>query len=160
VGENIRRNRGEFGKIHEFPGSSGDVPDAEETRLVVLPLKDTHTRGKVAGNGGEVVASAAVAAGSLLRNRGNAPRVFQNALAFLAADVVRLQEVEDAVRLFLAWKSIVDESGQLDLTQRDKSDAERQRDKAQTAIAPKIEEAFCWLLAPRQATPAAAVTWD
>ncbi len=159
VSENIRKARGEFGKIHEFPESSGDVPDEMETRLVVLPLEATHTRGRT-GAGETEKSEAVTRATDFLEQRGNAPRVFRNALVFLGADAQRLAEVEDATRLFLAWESIAKDSKRLDLTDRNKTEAERNRDKAGEAIPPKLEEAFCWMLVPWQESATTPVAWN
>ena len=52
---------------------------------------------------------AEVAAKAILEFRGNAPRLFQNTLVFLAADKTRLQDLDEAARKFLAWESILDE---------------------------------------------------
>ncbi|MDR2673557.1 MAG: DUF499 domain-containing protein [Opitutaceae bacterium] len=158
VSADIQRARGEFAKIHEFPASPGDVPDEMEARLVVVPPPGVHTRGKTGANGGERSPAVAAAAG-ILERRGNAPRVFQNTLVFLAVDAQRLAEVEDAARLFLAWKSIAGDAVPLELTPRNKAEAERNRDKAGAAIAPKLEEAFCWLLVPWQKSATEAVMW-
>ncbi|MDR1498548.1 MAG: DUF499 domain-containing protein [Puniceicoccales bacterium] len=155
VNENIRRVRGDFGKIHNFPASSGDVPDEMETRLVVLA--ETHS--KSTGGNGERTAGLRKAA-EILEQRGNAPRIYRNTLIFLAADTQKLGEVADAVRLFLAWRSIVEDEKILNLTTRNKEEAGRARDKVAESIAPKLEEAFCWLLVPRQDTPSSAVAWD
>ena len=45
----------------------------------------------------------------MLDQRGSGPRTYRNALVFLAPDRQRLQELEQAVRQYLAWKSIDEE---------------------------------------------------
>ena len=156
VGGDIRRGRGEFSKIHEFPASSGDVPEASDVRLVVLPLEKTHKRTAAGGEESEALRFAK----EILGNRGNSPREAVNTLVFLAADTARLEEVREAARAFLAWQSIVNGAEPLNLPPNQRREAERNLDKAGKSIAPKIEEAFCWLLAPEQTSPAAAVAWQ
>jgi hypothetical protein len=52
---------------------------------------------------------------AILDNRGNTPRLFGNTLVFLALDKVRLQDLDEAIRRFLAWRSILDEREGLNL---------------------------------------------
>ena len=42
---------------------------------------------------------------SILESRGNTPRLFRNTLVFAAADKNRLQDLDEAVRHYLAWES-------------------------------------------------------
>jgi hypothetical protein len=44
-----------------------------------------------------------------------APRLYRNTLVFLAADKTRLQDLDEAVRKFLAWESILAEKTTLNL---------------------------------------------
>ena len=48
-------------------------------------------------------------AAKILESRGSAPRLFRNTLVFLAADKVRYQDLDEALRKYLAWDSIVEE---------------------------------------------------
>jgi|GEM_PF-5029846 hypothetical protein len=43
----------------------------------------------------------------ILKSRGNSPRLYLNTLVFLAADKGRLQDLDEAVRRFLARESIL-----------------------------------------------------
>src|SRR5213075_512556 len=81
------------------PRWGADVPDDLDARLVVLPAE--HSYSKEPGSAAETAAQA------ILESRGNTPRLYRNTLVFLAADRVRLQDLDEAVRRFLAWKSIV-----------------------------------------------------
>src|SRR5690606_9151593 len=76
--------QGDFSRIHPLPRTGADVPDDLEARLVVLPPEHAYSR--EAGNAAETAARA------ILDSRGNAPRLYRNALVFLAADKVRLQD--------------------------------------------------------------------
>ena len=44
------------------------------------------------------------AAKAILETRGNTPRIHRNTLVFLAADKTRLQDLDEAVRKYLAWE--------------------------------------------------------
>jgi hypothetical protein len=77
------------------------VPDDLDGRLVVLPAEHCYSK--------ESGCSAEVAAKAILETRGNTPRRYRNTLVFLAADKVRLQDLDEALRKFLAWESILEE---------------------------------------------------
>jgi hypothetical protein len=81
-------------------------------------------------------------------------------LAFLAADNVRLQDLDDAVRKFLAWKSIVDEAETLNLDRHQKTQAETQLKVADGVAASRIPETYYWLLVPEQKGPQGNVEWN
>ena len=65
--------------------------------------------------------------------RGNAPRLYRNTLVFLAADKTRLQDLDEAVRKYLAWESILADEAQLDLTPHQKTAGRRSRWRPPTA---------------------------
>lgn len=87
---------GDFSRIHPLPRTGADVPDDLEARLVVLPAEQPY--------GKEPSSPAKIAAKAILASRGSAPRLFQNTLVFLAADEVRLQDLDEALQKFLAWE--------------------------------------------------------
>jgi predicted AAA+ superfamily ATPase len=146
------RKTGDFGRIHSLPRSGADVPDDLDARLVVLPPEHAYTRDE--GNAAEVAAKA------ILESRGNMPRLYRNTLVFLAADKVRLQDLEDAVRKYLAWSSIVAEKEALNLTPFQVKQAETQQQAADSAVTARLPETYFWLLVPEQRSPTAPVTWN
>ncbi len=118
---------------------------------MVLSADHPHTK--------EAGSSAESAAQAILERRGNSPRLYQNTLVFIAADKVRLQDLDEALRRFLAWDSILCEKEALDLSPFQVKQAETQRKAADGAVTARLPEACCWLLAPEQATPQESVTW-
>ena len=146
------RNGGDFKRVHALPRAAQDVPDDVEARLVVLGMEQPHSR--------DDGSAAEAAARTILESRGSAPRIYRNTLVFLAADKTRLQDLDEAVRRYLAWKSIVDESETLELTQAQARQAQTQRDSASDAVTARLPETYQWLLVPVQASPAAAVEWS
>ena len=76
--------------------------------------------------------------------------LFQNTLVFLAIDQIRLQDLDEAVRRYLAWESIVTdaESGALELTTHQIKQAKEQKDTADGIVAARLPEAYQWLLVP------------
>ena len=146
------RKPGEFSRIHPMPRSGADVPDDLDTRLVVLPSEHCYTK--------ESNSAAETAARAILESRGNSPRLYRNTLVFLAADKVRLQDLDEAVRKFLAWKSILAEKDTLDLSPFQVKQADTQMHAADSAVTARLPETYHWLLVPEQKTPQAAVTWQ
>ena len=146
------RKTGDFRRIHPMPQSDADVPDDTDARLVVLSID--HPYSKEAGNPAEVAAK------GILEHRGNAPRLFRNTLIFLAVDKTRLQDLDEAVRRFLAWDSILVDKETLDLSPHQVKQAETQHSSANGTVAARLPEAYQWLLVPGQATPQSPVEWQ
>lgn len=129
---------GDFSRIHPMPHNGSDVPDDMEARLVVLGDAHPYTK--------ESVSVAQVAAKEILENRGNAPRLYRNALVFLAADKTRLQDLEDATCKYLAWQSILNEQQSLNLTHYQIAQAETQKKAADGRSLPACQKhgSGCW----------------
>jgi predicted AAA+ superfamily ATPase len=151
VRQNIR-DKGEFSRIHDFPQSGGDVQDDLDARLVVLGIE--HPYIKEDGNAAESFAK------EILRSRGNAPRLYQNTLVFLAIDKTKLQDLDEAIRRYLAWESILGEQKILNLDPHQVRQAENQKTSADSVVVARIPEAYQWLLVPVQDAPGAAVEWN
>ena len=146
------RKEGDFCRIHALPQSSQDVPDDLDARLVVLGIDYPHSR--------DPQSAAEVMAQAILESRGSAPRLHRNTLVFLAVDKTRLQDLDEAVRRYLAWESILDEKERLDLSPHQVRQAQTQKDSANGAVTARIPEAYQWLLVPTQSTPQDPVTWQ
>ncbi len=147
----LRRN-GDFDRIHPLPGSSADVPDDLDARLVVLGVDHAHTR--------EGSSAAQQAAISILETRGNAPRLYRNTLVFLAADKTRLQDLDEATRKYLAWDSILAEKDTLNLDPHMVKQAEAQKAAVNGTVDARLPEVYQWLLVPVQTSPQAKVEWQ
>ena len=146
------RKTGDFSRVHALPRSGVDVPDDHDARLVVLPAEVSYT--KEPGNAAEKAAQ------TILESRGSTPRLYRNTLVFLAADRVRLQDLDEAVRRFLAWKSILEEKTALNLDPHQEQQAENQKRAADGAVTARLPETYQWLLVPEQANPQAPITWQ
>jgi predicted AAA+ superfamily ATPase len=145
------RDTGGFSRIHILPRVGGDVPDDFDARLVVLG--PDHAYSKEPGN------SADAAAKAILESRGAAPRLFRNTLVFLAADKVRLEDLDEALRKYLAWASIFEEAETLNLDPLQKKQAENQKQAANGAVAARLPETYQWLLVPEQKSAQDPVDW-
>jgi predicted AAA+ superfamily ATPase len=142
------RNTGDFGRIHPLPQSGQDVPDDLDARLVVLRTDHPYSK--------ESSCSAEVAARAILESRGSTPRLYRNTLVFLAADKTRLQDLDEAVRKYLAWESILTEKDTLNLTPQQVKQAQTQLAAADGTVTARIPEVYQWLLVPVQKTPQSA----
>jgi hypothetical protein len=71
-----------------------------------------------------------------------------------------LQDLDEAVRRYLAWDSILAEETTLNLDPHQKKQAEGQKSSADTTVNARLPEAYQWLLVPTQKTPQAAVEWQ
>jgi predicted AAA+ superfamily ATPase len=152
VREDVKRQKGDFSRVHDFPGSNADVPDDLDARLVILGVDHPYTK--------DADSAALVAAKEMLEKRGSSPRLCKNTLVFLAVDKARLADLDEAARRYLAWQSIVDEAKTLDLTPHQGKQAETQRDNADNAVKARLPESYQWLLSPQQLTPQDAVSWN
>ncbi len=146
------RQIGDFSRIHPLPHTGQDVPDDLDARLVVLRID--HPYSKEPGGAAETAAKA------IFESRGNTPRLYRNTLVFLAADKTRLQDLDEAVRRYLAWESILVEKETLDLSPHQVRQAETQKGAADGAVTARVPETYQWLLVPVQTSPHAAVEWQ
>ena len=145
------RKPGDFSRVHPLPQSGLDVPDEPDARLVVLGTDHPCSK--------EKNSPAQAAAMAILESRGGAPRLYRNSLVFLAVDRTRLQDLDEAVRRYLAWESILAEKETLDLSPHQVKQAETQRAAADSTVTARIPESYQWLLVPGQETPQSAVEW-
>jgi len=146
------KKTGDFPRVHPLPQSGQDVPDDADARLVVLGPEHPYSKGP--GSAAEKAAQA------ILERRGSAPRLYRNTLVFLAADKAQLQDLDDAVRKYLAWESILNEKTELNLDPQQVKQAENQKTSTDSTVKIRIPETYRWLLVPAQATPQAAMEWQ
>lgn len=150
------RRRGEFPRVHAFPGGSGDVPDDQSIGLVVLSPDAPWSK--------EQSSAAIVAAQKIFDSRGNSPRLNRNTLIFLSADRQRLEELEDATRRFLAWDSILQEAEgdrpSLNLDNFQRTQAASQRKTFDQTVNSRILETYQMVLVPTQNSASdTTMTW-
>ncbi|MGE4446650.1 MAG: ATP-binding protein, partial [Synergistaceae bacterium] len=144
-----------FSGIHTCPGSSLDVPDEQSARLVIMRPADEY---KAANRSNSALSAAA----EILNNRGNSPRIYRNMLAFIAPDQDLMVSLKQAVRLFLAWKSIKEDSEDLNLDAAQNRETENNLRRANETVDARIKETYCWLLVPYidKNEDIKTITWD
>ncbi|MFN8205252.1 MAG: Swt1 family HEPN domain-containing protein [Solirubrobacteraceae bacterium] len=150
-----RRDRGEFRAVHPVPSGPADVPDDPEARLVILGPEYPHSSKTDDSPARDM-------AGRLLDSRGSGDRRFRNTLVFLAPDRSRLEELRDATRQWLAWKSIDEEREQLNLDNWGIRQVETKRQQFDEVILARLGETWQWLIAPSQPAddPTGPVRWE
>jgi hypothetical protein len=89
----------------------------------------------------------------MLDTRGSSPRLYRNSLVFLAADLTRLQELDEAVRKYLAWESILNDKDALNLSPHQVRQAETQKSAAEGAVMAQLPETYQWLPTPLTEIP-------
>ncbi len=141
------RTRGDFAGVHVCPETTGDLPDVDEARLVILHPKVAHKKG--------TESAAMEFAHQATEHRGTANRTHRNMLVFLAADEARLAELDAAVRDYLGWSHVLTNEADLDLTQNQRKQAETRQAQADRTTASRLLQTFTWALLPTQPDPGA-----
>jgi len=135
------RREAPFAGIHVCPASSGDVPDDQAVRLVILRTKDTYRRNYEKSNAKSAVEE-------ILNNRGTSPRVFRNMLAFVAPDQDKLGALQQEVKRFIAWTSIMSDKDDLNLDGQQIRETQNNLNRSNDTVELRLKETFCWLLVP------------
>ena len=145
------RSKADFARVHVAPDSSADIPDIDEVRLVVIHPRWTHVRGDAGSAAAAFSADAMLRVGSAQRSRRNMP-------VFAAVDSQRYDDLDAAVREFLAWNQIADQAETLNLTAQQATQARTRRTLANETVAHRLAAAYTWALVPEQVPPTAPPT--
>jgi predicted AAA+ superfamily ATPase len=136
-----RASRAVFGAVYTAPLDTGDVPDTEVLKLVVLHPKFTW---------GKEASAAADFATRLLREAGAGQRQRRNMLVMLAADRDAYAELEGVARDYRAWKSIADEADGLELSVQQRKQSVSRASQLDEAVNDRIRAAFTAALVPTE----------
>ena len=156
VREATRRNRGDLKGVHPCPASSGDIPDEQDARIVVLGPHTTH-------KSNDRESAALKAAADILGNRGASPRQNRNMLGFLAPDREATEGLKQETRRFLAWRSVVRDHEALNLDANQRREAAEGEKGSDENVRLRFDEAYRWLLVPTQPVANSEVSpleWD
>jgi len=148
-----QRDKGDFARVHAAPLSSADVPDEAAARLVILGPEQAHAAK-------ESESPARKVAAQFLQWRGSSPRHYANTLVFLAADRSRFADLDKAIRMYLAWKSIDEERQTLNLDFFQANQARTKHQQWNDTVRSRIPECFFWLLVPTQRSAQDTVDWQ
>ncbi len=159
VDEDIRRRlredreAGDFVRVHHAPASPTDVDDEQQARLVVLGPEHSHSSKTEASPARDF-------ARTILDERAGGPRLNRNMLVFLAPDTARVEELRDAARNYLAWKSIRADQESLNLDSVQRSQVESRTREWDDSVRQRIGEAYQWLLVPGASPGDPEVRWE
>ena len=134
------------------PADSAHVPEADEVRLIILP-PDKHLHSRAAD---AETAAAWLYALDILQRRGDAGRIARNTLIFLAAKSNEIRALRDAVRKYLAWRSIVNGSPhgyKIEMTGERAHQAAASLRAAESEMSDALFNAYRWTLVPTQPDP-------
>jgi predicted AAA+ superfamily ATPase len=143
-----RSARGMFAQVQVGPERSDDIPDEPAVRLVIMHPQYRHARGDFDGPAGHFALTAA-------QGRGTAHRINRNMVVFLAADAKRYEELDDAVRQYLAWRDLAgteDRIRELELPPQQAAQARKRLKDADETVTLRISASYQWLLVPVQTT--------
>jgi len=149
-----QRERGDFVRVHVCPSGSSDVRDEVGAALVILDPEHQHSK----GNDHSPARAEAL---KILESRGESPRLYKNSLTFVAADTIKWRDLESAVREYLAWKSIVDDTSLLNLDDHQKKQSENRMREKDAVVGARLNDAYPWVLLPVQPdAKQAGYEWD
>lgn len=135
------RKEAPFGGVHICPASSNDVPDEKVARLVILRPTDVYEKNRKTTPAMESIQD-------IFSNRGTSPRIYRNMLAFVAPDRNKLGALEQEVKRFLAWTSILSDKQILNLDLNQVQEAETSLKRSNTTVDARLKETYCWLIVP------------
>lgn len=153
LSEQLTTIKGQISRIHIMPQSSSEVPDDMEMKLVVLGIKHAHIPK-------DLNSTAYVKAKEILSTKGTSQRLYRNTLLFLAPDRTRLDELKQAVKTYLAWKSIADDKIALNLDAFQSNQADGKVKSGLDTIKLRLPETFVWILTPAQDKGQTEIQWD
>jgi hypothetical protein len=138
----------DFAEVIVAPTASGDVPEAEGVRLVLLHPQFAVDP-KVKDSPGLRWSR------ELFGTRGSGPRDRRNTLVALGADHQRLAELDSAVRTYLAWKDTASRIDELDLTPANAALVRRRQDETNRVVDQRVTTTWIHAVVPVQPDGAA-----
>ncbi len=136
------RKENPFSGVHICPNSSLDVPDDQEVRLCVLKPRDYYKLKATVETPAEKEVT------EIFNNRGNAPRIYRNMLAFVAPDENQLDSLRLEVRRLLAWTSIYSDREDLNLDGNQIRETQNNLNRSNETVELRLKEAYRWLMVP------------
>jgi len=150
--KSICRNKDPFDAVHIAPPNSGNIPDSPSVRLVLLNPTQSYKN-----DDNDSPALGAVR--DFYENRGAAPRVFRNMIAFLAPDLSVIEQLKLDMRQLMAWRSVDKDKVTLNLTNNQEREVKDSIQHNETTLHGRLQEAWSWLFLPGQ-DGAGAVNWS
>ena len=140
--------RGVFDRVHVAPSSSADIPDLEDTRLVIAHPR--HSRRKQDG----ADSATHVWVRDAIESKGASQRIHRNTLIFLLADKGQLESLEAATRSYLGWKKVQATGDSLNLSTQQRNQTDDWVRRLDQTVSDRIRDTFIWAVYPEQFDPA------
>lgn len=140
------QSKAHFAAYHVCPPNTADVVDEARARVVLLDPETTHKRGSDKS-------SAFARVPEFLERRGNAQRLYKNMLVFIAADQDDMDDVREAAKEYMAWKSIRAEEEALNLDAQQRRQVSDSLKRLDETVEMRLREAYNWLIVPTQPEP-------
>lgn len=173
VGEEIKRRlkkqlhiENPFCGIHICPASPSDVADDQCARLVVLGIGDDCKTGTNIGvSRAQIKAQEIYGSSRKEKDSGgrdsSIPRIYKNMLVFVAPDSDGIPGLTDAVKVYLAWKSIKDDSYTLNLDAQQNKEADNCIKNADSTVNATMCRVWQYILVPTtKADDLKGVKWN
>ncbi|WRS29200.1 DUF499 domain-containing protein [Actinomycetaceae bacterium MB13-C1-2] len=141
------RSRGVFDRVHVAPSSSADIPDLEDTRLIIAHPR--HARRKQDGADSATHQWVKEA----IESKGASQRIHRNSLIFLLADKGELESLEAATRSYLGWKKVQATSDSLNLSAQQRKQTDDWVSRLDQTVSDRIRDTFVWAMYPEQFDP-------
>lgn len=138
---------GRFDRVHVAPASTADIPDLEETRLVIVHPRWARRKQDSAESDTYAWIRSA------LETKGSSQRVHRNTLIFVVADQGELETLEAATRHYLAWMKVREQSESLNLSMQQQKQTELQVERHDQTVQDRVQSTFIWALHPQQFDP-------
>ena len=126
--------------------TSSEIPDNPAVRLVILHPQFRHARN-------DTTSASMVFADKALHYSGSARRLNRNMIVFIAPDARRYEELDAAVRDFLAWQNIAGSEErivELGLSAQQAGQARKKLREADETVNLRIPATYQWVLVPVQ----------
>ncbi|WP_353709404.1 Swt1 family HEPN domain-containing protein [Cellulosimicrobium sp. ES-005] len=134
-----KKSRGLFDSVHAAPEDTGDVPDGDPLRLVLVHPRRTWAKD---------ASQATEFADEALNRAGSGQRQRKNRVVFLAADRGRFGDLEGAVREHLGWEFVVGRAEELGLSLQQKNQATKRAGDLDLMVDARLRAAYTALLTP------------
>lgn len=141
------RVRGVFDRVHVAPSSSADIPDLEDTRLVIAHPR--YARRKQ--DGADSAAHEWVR--DAIESKSASQRIHRNTLIFLMADKSELESLEAAARSYLGWRKVQATSDSLNLSVQQRKQTDDWVTRLDQTVSDRIRDTFVWAVYPEQFDP-------
>ncbi|MCL2317348.1 MAG: DUF499 domain-containing protein, partial [Actinomycetia bacterium] len=141
---NEARGKVLFDIVHVAPDSSGDIPDLETARLVIVhPRWSWHRTDTETSTTGVWIRQA-------VESRGSAQRVRRNQVVFLVADQQALESLMAATRTYLGWREVQKRAESLNLTGQQRKQTDDSVKRFGVTVADRLRDTYTWAIYPVQ----------